>query len=431
MPSRVVVGTQWGDEGKGKITDFLAKEADLIVRFQGGTNAGHTVKIGNEVFKFHLVPSGIIRSEKTSVIGNGVVVDPKILLQEIDALEKSGREVKNLRISERAQVIMPYHKILDALEEDMKGKLKAGTTKRGIGPCYTDKVARFGIRMVDLLDDEVFRAKLETFLPIKQKIIEAFGGTQKLSLNEIFSEYKGYAEKLRKYVTDTSILINEALDQGRNVLFEGAQGTHLGIDHGIYPYGTSSNTVAGGACTGAGVGPTRIDKVIGVMKAYTSRVGTGPFPAEIKNELGDHIRERGREYGTTTGRPRRCGWLDLVMVLFSKRVNALDSIVITKIDVLSGIEKVKICEAYECDGERIEDFPANMRTLEKCRPVYKEFEGWPDIEKDRWKGICAQGHEALPSQMKEYIGYIEEFLGLPVDMISVGPAREETIDLRK
>ncbi|MCK4310475.1 MAG: adenylosuccinate synthase, partial [Methanomicrobia archaeon] len=305
----VIIGTQWGDEGKGKITDFYAKKADVVVRFQGGNNAGHTVIVGEKVYKFHIIPSGSVE-EKILILGNGVVVDPKILLEEIEALENEGKTV-SLYISERANVIMPYHKIEDEIYEELKGNLKAGTTKRGIGPCYADKIARFGIRFADLIDDEVFREKLSIILPMKNKIFKTFG-KDPLDYNQVHEEYSKYGKIFKEYVADTSLLLNKFLNEGKNVLMEGAQGTHLDIDHGIYPYTTSSHTVAGGASIGAGIPPQKIGKILGVVKAYTSRVGTGPVPTELKDKTGEHLRERGKEYGTTTGRPRRCGWLDLV-----------------------------------------------------------------------------------------------------------------------
>jgi len=431
MPTTVIVGTQWGDEGKGKITDYYAEDADLVVRFQGGANAGHTVQIGGETFKFHLLPSGILRPEKKCVIANGVVVDPEQLLKEIEELKEKGYEVDNLFISERANVIMPYHKIMDGLEESIKGSMKAGTTKRGIGPCYADKVARFGIRMVDLINPAALAEKLDMIVPIKQKLIYAFGGDEFLSKNEIYKQYANYGERLKRYIIDSSKMINDAIDRGENVLFEGAQGTHLGIDHGIYPYGTSSNTVAGSACTGAGVGPGKIDKVIGVVKAYTSRVGTGPFPTELDGKLAEFIRERGGEFGTTTGRPRRVGWLDLVMVRYSVRVNGLSSLAVTKLDVLGGIRKVKVCTAYKVDGETIEEFPTDMKLLERCVPVYDELDGWKGRKPDDWTKTARLGYDALPDQMKSYLDYMSDHLDTPIDLISIGPGREDTIDLRK
>jgi adenylosuccinate synthase len=431
MPSTAIVGTQWGDEGKGKITDFYAADADIIVRFQGGTNAGHTVIIGEDKFAFHLIPSGMLRPGKTCMIGNGVVVDPGILLKELEELKRRRKRTGKLLISERAHVIMPWHRIIDGLEEELKGKLKAGTTMRGIGPCYTDKIARTGIRMADLIDTRVFNEKLDTFIPMKRKIIAAYGGRKRLNKKKIREEYAKYRKKLKDTVIDASLFLNKALDKGKNVLFEGAQGTHLGIDHGIYPYGTSSNTVVGGACTGTGVGPSRIDRVVGVVKAYTSRVGTGPFPAELKTKTGEYIQRRGQEFGTTTGRPRRCGWLDLVMVKFSKRVNALNALVVTKADVMSGLKKVKVCREYKYSGKRIREFPANMRILARCRPVLKEFKGWEERSQKEWKAICKKGYKALPKELMTYLEYVRKTLDLPIEMIGLGPARDETMDLRR
>lgn len=427
MPGRIVLGTQFGDEGKGKITDYLAESANMIVRFQGGNNAGHTVKIGEEVYKFHLLPSGVLRPEKLAVIGNGLVVDPIVLLKEVNDLKQRGFKVDNLRISDRAQVIMPYHKIIDALEEQAKGKMAAGTTMRGIGPCYTDKVARWGVRIVDLIDEEVLKTKLAGIVPVKQKIIEAFGGTDQLDADAIWQEYAGYGRQVKEYVVDSSVLINGALKSDEEVLFEGAQGTHLCIDFGIYPFGTSSNTVAGAALTGAGVGPGRIQNVVGVMKAYTSRVGTGPFPTELDDEIGERMRDKGGEYGTTTGRPRRCGWLDMVMVEHSARINALTSLAVTKIDVLGGMDKIKVCTHYEYDGGIIKEFPANMRILSQCKPVYKEFDCWDDKTDQEWTEVAAMGYDLLPEDMKTYINFIEQELDVPVSIVSVGPARAQTI----
>lgn len=427
MPGRIVLGTQFGDEGKGKITDYCAESASMIVRFQGGNNAGHTVKIGEEVYKFHLLPSGVLRPEKLAVIGNGLVVDPIVLLQEVNDLKERGFKVDNLRISDRAQVIMPYHKIIDGLEEQAKGKMAAGTTMRGIGPCYTDKVARWGIRIVDLIDEQVLKAKLTSIVPMKQKIIQAFGGTEQLDAEAIWNEYVGYGRQIRDYVLDASVLINAALKSDEEVLFEGAQGTHLCIDFGIYPFGTSSNCVAGAALTGAGVGPGKIQKVVGVTKAYTSRVGTGPFPTELDDETGERMREKGGEFGTTTGRPRRCGWLDMVMVGHSARINALTSLAVTKIDVLGGMGKIKVCTEYEYDGGIIREFPANMRILSQCKPVYKEFEGWDEKTDEGWTEAAQMGYDLLPEDMKTYLNFIEQELEVPVGIVSVGPARAQTI----
>lgn len=427
MPGRIVVGTQFGDEGKGKVTDYCAEEADIVVRFQGGNNAGHTVRIGEEVHRFHLLPSGILRSDKLAIIGNGVVVDPTVLLREVEDLRGRGHPVDNLRVSDRAHVIMPYHKIIDGLEEELKGKMKAGTTMRGIGPCYTDKVGRWGIRIVDLIDKQVLKEKLDVIVPIKQRIIEALGGTKRLDTETIWKEYSSYGKEIEKYVVDSSVLINKALDEGKNVLFEGAQGTHLCIDFGIYPYGTSSDCIAGSALIGTGVGPGKVNEVLGVVKAYTSRVGTGPFPTELKDKNGEHLRERGGEYGTTTGRPRRCGWLDMVMLRYSARVNALTSLAVTKIDVLGGLDRIKVCTEYEHDGKVISEFPASMRVLAECRPKYREFDGWKERGSKEWTELARKGYHALPGQMRAYLSFIEEEIGVPVEIISVGPAREETI----
>jgi len=421
----VIIGTQWGDEGKGKITDFYAKKADVVVRFQGGNNAGHTVIVGEKVYKFHIIPSGSVE-EKILVIGNGVVVDPKILLEEINTLENEGKKV-NLYISERANIIMPYHKIEDEIYENLKGNLKAGSTKRGIGPCYADKIARFGIRFADLIDDEVFREKLSIILPIKNKIFKTFE-KESLDYNKIYKDYSRYGKRFKEYVTDTSLLLNKFLKENKNILMEGAQGTHLDIDHGIYPYTTSSHTIAGGACIGAGIPPREIGKILGVVKAYTSRVGTGPAPTELKDKTGEYLRDVGKEYGTTTGRPRRCGWLDLVMVKYAHRLNGLTGIALTKLDVLCGLEKVKIAIAYEYDGKRIEEFPANMKILAQCKPVYKEFEGWEKFDKEK---IKREGYKGLPEKAREYIEFISNFIGVPISLVSYGPKRSETILLNE
>ncbi len=429
MAGRIVLGTQFGDEGKGKITDYCAETANLIVRFQGGNNAGHTVKIGEEVYKFHLLPSGVLRREKLAVIGNGLVVDPTVLLKEVGELRNRGYEVDNLRISDRAHVIMPYHKIIDGLEEQLKGKMKAGTTMRGIGPCYTDKVGRWGIRIVDLIDRQVLKEKLDVIVPIKQRIIDAFGGSDRLDTEAIWEEYAGYGGEIKDFVVDASVLINDVLNKGEEVLFEGAQGTHLCIDFGIYPFGTSSDCTAGAALTGTGVGIGKIQDVVGVMKAYTSRVGTGPFPTELEDEIGEHLRDKGGEYGTTTGRPRRCGWLDSVMVRYSARINALTSLAVTKIDVLGGLDKIKVCTEYDYNGQILTEFPASMKVLSECKPRYKEFDGWEDHTDEEWTGIAGHGYEALPEEMKTYLDFIEEEMGVPVGIISIGPARDQTITM--
>jgi len=424
MPGIVIVGTQWGDEAKGKVTDFLAKDADCVVRYNGGANAGHTVVVDGKTYKFHLIPSGVLRGKKV-YIGNGVVVDPNVLVDELEDLKREGFN-PNLRISDRAHVVFNFHKIEDGLQERLKGNLRAGTTKRGIGPAYSDKTARFGIRIADLLNKEILKSKLDLLVGFKQKIIrQVYGENIKLDMNEILEKALQFGQYISDLVCDVSAEINDALDRGETVIFEGAQGTLLDIDHGLYPYGTSSSTVAGGACIGVGVGPKRIDKVIGVMKAYISRVGTGPVPTELKDKIGDKIREVGKEYGTTTGRPRRVGWLDLVPVKYSIRLNSIDELIVTKLDVLSGISPLKICIKYKCEGRTIDTVPADICLFEKCEPVYEELEGWPaDVD---WRRIVKEGYDALPKQAKEYLQMIEEHLKVPISIISVGPDRRETI----
>jgi adenylosuccinate synthase len=430
MSTIAIVGTQWGDEGKGKITDFFAAEADIIARFQGGNNAGHTIVVGEEVYKFHLLPSGIVRPDKTVVIGNGVVIDPEVLLGELESIEKRGFKINNLYISDRANVIMSYHKLLDGLQETAKRGQKIGTTKRGIGPTYSDTIARHGLRMGDLLDEEALSEKLESLVPLRQKMISVYGGDEKLSKEDTLRRYLEYGKRLSKYITDTSVFINRAMNEGKNVLLEGAQGAMLDVDFGTYPYTTSSHTVVGGACIGLGMGPKKIDKVVGVVKAYTTRVGGGPLPTELEDEIGEHMRNKGGEFGTTTGRPRRCGWLDLVVVRHACRLNSLDAIVITKIDVLNGLKKIKVCKAYDCDGEIMEDFPASLKVLAKCKPIYDELAGWEDFTKEEGMEMTKQGYDALPKEMKEYVSYLEKSLGVPIEIVSLGPGRAETVDLR-
>ncbi|MBU7031439.1 MAG: adenylosuccinate synthase [Theionarchaea archaeon] len=417
----VIIGSQWGDEGKGKVTDYYSRKADFVVRFQGGNNAGHTVVVEGKEYKFRLIPSGAV-SGKHTVIGNGVVVDPEILLEEIDDLEERDIPI-NLHISERAHVIMPYHKLQDELEEKLKGNFRAGTTKKGIGPCYQDKVGRFGIRFVDLLDSEVFMEKLERFLPMKKALFQAHGEPFDLTVQEVFTDYSVFAERLRGYVEDTSILLDKAIRSGKNVLMEGAQGTHLGVDHGIYPFGTSSNCVAGAASVGAGFSPLHIHHIVGIVKAYTTRVGTGPVPTELEDETGIHLRERGGEYGTVTGRPRRCGWLDLVLLRHSHRVNGFTSLAITKLDVLNGLDPVRVCTHYRYEDEDVYDFPASMKELARCLPVYKEFSGWDFEPAD----VVRKGYEGLPEAARTYVEFISDHLQVPLSMVSVGPGREETL----
>jgi adenylosuccinate synthase len=430
MPGTVVIGTQWGDEGKGKIIDFLAENANVVVRFQGGANAGHTVQVGEEVYKLHLIPSGILRPDRMNVIGNGVVVDPEKLLEEIAGLRARGHAVDNLRISERAHLVLPYHKVLDALEEEAKGNLKAGTTKRGIGPAYEDKVGRIGVRMVDLLNPDALRAKLEIVVPMKRKVIEAFGGSELPDVDTLFGQLTSWGEQLTPHIADTSVLLAERLQDGARVLFEGAQGTHLGIDHGMYPYGTSSNCVAAAAATGTGVGPAHLNEIIGVVKAYTSRVGTGPFPAELDGDLAHQIREKGAEYGTTTGRPRRVGWLDLVMVRYTARVNGMTGLAITRLDVLGGMPELQICTEYRHGDRTLRDFPADVNVLEDCEPVLRSFEPWPDLSREAWHEASAKGRGALPAALRTYVEAIEEDVGVPATLLSVGAARRDTVDVR-
>lgn len=424
MSSTVVVGTQWGDEGKGKVTDFYAEDADYIVRFQGGNNAGHTIVLGEKKYKLHLIPSGMLREDKIPVIGNGLVVDPKVLLEEVEGLNEKGVNTDKLLLSDRANLIMPYHRVMDGVEERLKGDLSAGTTKKGIGPCYSDKIARFGIRVADLYNPKSLKNKLTKVVPMKNKIFKALDEDVEFDVDEIYKEYLMYGEKLKRYVKDVSVELENALRNDKNILFEGAQGTHLDIDHGVYPYGTSSHTVAGGSCIGTGLGPTSIDEVIGVTKAYTSRVGTGPFPAELEGEIGDFIREKGNEYGTTTGRPRRCGWLDMVMVRYSSRINSLTGLAVTNLDVLAELDEVKVCTHYEHKGEMIENFPADIEKLGECEPVFKSFEGWDEQD---WDKIAEEGFNSLPEELKTYLDYISMDTGVPIKLISIGPKRDQTI----
>ncbi|HHO57042.1 MAG TPA: adenylosuccinate synthase [Thermoplasmatales archaeon] len=415
MGGFAVVGLQWGDEGKGKITDYFAEKADCVVRYQGGNNAGHTIVAGGKEYKFHLMPSGVIQGKKV-VIGNGVVVDPAVLIDEIEVLRGNGME-PDLMVSDRAHVIMPYHRMLDGAEESLLGNKKVGTTKRGIGPCYSDKVARHGIRMGDLLDREALAEKMERIMPIQDKILGIYD--MKVDSEEIMEEYLSYGERLGKYVDDTIYYLNSIIDE-KVVLFEGAQGFLLDIDYGTYPYVTSSNPVAGGICTGAGISPKKIEKIVGVSKAYTTRVGMGPMPTEEKGEVGDYLAKRGHEFGTTTGRKRRCGWLDMVALKYACMVNGVDSISITKLDVLDGLEEVKVCVAYEYEGKTLDRLPSSIRVLEKCRPVYETLDGW-----DGLKGV--RDYTALPPNARKYIDYISEHLGVDVEIISTGPARKDTI----
>ena len=420
MSSVVVVGTQWGDEGKGKITDFLSKKADVIARFSGGDNAGHTIKIGEETYKLHLIPSGIFYKDKISVMGNGMVINPKSLVEELKGLQARGIDTSNLRISNRAHVILPYHIYQDKIEEEARGDKKIGTTCKGIGPCYQDKIARMGIRIADLLDREVFEQKLRENLEKKNRLFEKYYEVEGLKFEDIFEEYYNYGQEIKQYVTDTAKVLNDVLDRGGRVLFEGAQGVMLDIDHGTYPFVTSSNPVAGGVTTGTGIGPSHVSRVVGVCKAYTSRVGDGPFPTELFDEIGHQIREVGREYGTTTGRPRRVGWFDAVVVRHSRRVSGITDLALNSIDVLTGLETVKICTAYKYKDQILTEYPANLHVLEECEPVYEELPGWTeDIT-----GV--RSFDELPENAQNYINRIVELTGIPLMTFSVGPAREQT-----
>lgn len=420
MSTVVVVGTQWGDEGKGKITDFLAESADVVARYQGGNNAGHTILIDGKKFKLSLIPSGVFYKEKTCVIGNGMVINPEALIQEINYIHENGFDTKNLVISDRAHVIMPYHMLLDALEEDRKGPNKIGTTRKGIGPCYMDKAARNGIRIADLMDAEEFELRLRPLMEEKNQVITQVYGAQPLNVEEILTKYLEYAEVLRGYVTDTSVVLNDAIDADSRVLFEGAQGVMLDIDQGTYPFVTSSNPSAGGVCIGSGVGPSKIKQVIGVAKAYTTRVGDGPFPTELNDATGDYIRETGHEYGTVTGRARRVGWFDSVVVRHARRVSGITGLSLNSLDVLSGLETVKICTGYKFRGEIITHYPASLKMLAECEAVYEELPGWSeDI-------TSAKTLDDLPANTRKYVERVSELTGIPISIFSVGRNREQT-----
>ena len=422
MPGTIVIGTQWGDEGKGKYIDILAEDADVIVRFSGGNNAGHTIVHGGEKFALHLLPSGILRKNTTCVIANGVVVDPAVLLMELDRLAARKVPVARLLISERAHVIMPWHRELDALQEQSRGADGLGTTKRGIGPAYADKAERCGIRMCDLLEPETFRTRVKAALAIKNPIIEKVYGGKAMDAEAVIAEYTAYAERIRPMVCDVQAVIHESLESGGKVLFEGAQATFLDIDFGTYPYVTSSNPIAGGVCTGAGVGPRAIDEVFGVMKAYTTRVGEGPFPTELRNAIGDTIRELGHEYGTTTGRPRRCGWLDAAMLRYAARVNGLTGLCMNHLDTIGKLPEIRLCTGYELDGQVISHFPASLNVLARVRPVFETFASWAGTD----IAGCRR-FEDLPEAAQRYVERIEQVVGVPVRYLGVGPDREQTI----
>jgi adenylosuccinate synthase len=424
MAAIIVVGTQWGDEGKGKIVDIYAGEADIIARFQGGNNAGHTLVVKGEQTILHLIPSGILHGGKTCILGNGMVINPRVLIEELDELEERRLFPADTKlfISNNAHIIMPYHLRVDLAREARKGMAKIGTTGRGIGPAYEDKMSRIGIRLCDLLDDSVFWAKLEKNVEEKNFYLTRLCNEEPVNGEEIYRDYRAYADRLRHYAADTSRIIDEGMNKGRHVLFEGAQGCHLDIDHGTFPFVTSSNTVAGGACCGSGIGPTRIDGVVGICKAYTTRVGSGPFVTELTDDIGETIQAVGHEYGATTGRKRRCGWLDLVLVRHAVRVSGITGIALTKLDVLTGINPLKICVGYRTGHEKFTDLvPSNVTMFEQCRPVYEELEGWSDDI----RGI--RNFNDFPTEVKRYIARLEELAGVPVILVSTGPDRDETV----
>jgi len=421
MSVNLIIGTQWGDEGKGKVVDFYSKDVDYVVRYQGGANAGHTIKVEKEEYKLHLIPSGVIQG-KTGIIGNGVVLDPETLVEEIDGLKKRGINPK-LMISDRANIIMPYHKILDGAEERFLADKKIGTTKRGIGPCYSDKIARNGIRFIDITDKEKLRKKLDMIIPIKKRIYKAYNINEKLDKNKILDLYSNYGKKLKQYLSKPHIELNKAIKNNKSILLEGAQGTMLDVDFGTYPYTTSSHTIAAGSSIGSGIGPKKIDDIIGIVKAYTTRVGEGPLPTELFDENGKHLQEKGHEFGTTTSRPRRCGWLDLVVVNHSCILSSVTQLALTKLDVLAGLEKIKVCIKYNLNDKKIDYFPANIDDVEKCKPIYKEFKGWKSIDSN------LNDFSDLPTEAKKYIKFIEETLKIPVSLVSIGPGRKETIKI--
>ncbi|MDY5679718.1 MAG: adenylosuccinate synthase [Candidatus Methanomethylophilaceae archaeon] len=427
MPSLAIIGAQWGDEGKGKITDYLDEKADLIVRFQGGNNAGHTIIVDDKVFKLHGLPSGVVRPGKLAVIGNGVVVNLEELGDEIEQVLANGGSIDGLRISDRAHLIMNYHKKLDGAEEKYRGKNVVGTTKKGIGPAYQDKIARIGFRAGDLLEEDLLKDKISFVIPYKKDLLNMMDAEPCSCTNEsLLEKMLGWKERIGDCICDTSVLINDALDDGKNVIFEGAQGAMLDIDHGTYPYVTSSATCGGGVCTGSGIAPNRLDKVIGVVKAYTTRVGEGPFVSELSGEEELALQKKGGEFGVTTGRGRRCGWLDLVVLEHAKRMCGFTSLCITKIDVLNDIPELPVCVAYEIDGEEVKHFPASIAKLNRAKPVYETMKGWKGW--DDTEALVKGGYDNLPGEMREYIEFTEKYLKTPADLISVGPDRDETID---
>jgi adenylosuccinate synthase len=424
MPAVVLLGAQWGDEGKGKATDLLGDQVDYVVRYQGGNNAGHTVVIGDQKYALHLLPSGILSPNVIPVIGNGVVIDPAVLLTEIKGLNERGINTSKLKISTNAHLITPYHRTIDKVSERFLGKSKIGTTGRGIGPAYADKINRIGIRVQDLFDQSILKQKIEAALHDKNQILVKVFNRKGITVEEVIDEYLGYAEILKPYVTDTSLLLDQALQQGKVVLLEGSQGTLLDVDHGTYPFVTSSNPTAGGASTGSGIGPTKITRVIGILKAYTTRVGSGPFPTELFDEDGEALRKIGGEVGVTTGRNRRCGWFDAPIARYAVRVNGLTDFFLTKLDVLTGWEKIPVCVAYEIDGKRVEELPASQSDFHHAKPIYEYLPGWKEnISK-------ARSVADLPKNAQEYVKFLEKISGAPMSAIGVGPGRDETIVVR-
>ena len=421
MSAVVVIGTQWGDEGKGKVIDYLSRDADMVVRFQGGNNAGHTVVTKEKKFKFHLIPSGILNQNIINVIGNGVVVDLETLIDEINDLHSEGITTTNLKISPNSHLVMPYHRILDETKENLLGRMKIGTTKRGIGPSYSDKALRSGIRMQDLLDIKTFKKKLKITLNEKNAILTRIYDISPLNFDEIFERFRYFSQKISSYISDTSKLINDALDEDKKVLFEGAQGTFLDLDHGTYPFVTSSSTISASACIGSGIGPKRIDEIIGVVKAYTTRVGHGPFPTEIKGKIGNMLREEGSEYGTTTRRPRRCGWFDIVLLKHACKINSVTSLALTKLDVLSFLDNIKICYSYSHKGEYYKELPYIQNIFKNVNPLYEDFLGWEEDLSE------VRNYDDLPKEAKKYIKRIKDEVKVPIRLISIGPERDQVI----
>jgi adenylosuccinate synthase len=417
----VVIGAQWGDEGKGKITDLLSEKAHVVVRYQGGVNAGHTVVVDQQTFKLHLIPSGILYPDTQCLIASGTVIDPEVLLKELDQLHQLGVSTHNLLIAERAHVTMPYHRVIDLAEEERRGVYKLGTTGRGIGPTYADKAERMGIRIVDLMHPDDLRERLSWAVPYKNVLLEKIYNLPPLDPEQIIEQYLGFAERLRPYVADVALTLTQAIRDRKNILFEGAQGTLLDLDYGTYPYVTSSHPIAGGACIGAGVGPTCIDRVIGVAKAYTTRVGEGPFPTELQEEIGEFLRQRGAEFGTTTGRQRRCGWFDAVIGQYSVRVNGLDCLAITKLDVLDELDEINVCVAYECNGQELHHFPSDPRTFAHCQPIYKTLPGW------RQSTQGCRSIQDLPPAAHDYLKFLAQLMEVPIAIVSLGASRDQTI----